>query len=100
MICTGTGRPDTALPPEAASSSSAGGSGVAEPGSGATATDPPARVVNDFATALDVALSLASELVSGGPWWQEAKAHHLVLLAEVLYKTLEVRFDNIHQAIH
>jgi hypothetical protein len=36
-------------------------------------------------------MSLACELVSDGPWWQEAMAQHPLLLAEVLYKTVQVR---------
>jgi hypothetical protein len=38
----------------------------------------------DSVAALDSILSLLAALVTGGPWWQEAKAHHALLLLETL----------------
>jgi hypothetical protein len=35
---------------------------------------------DDLVAALDAVLTLATHLISDGPWWQQAKAHHPVLL--------------------
>jgi hypothetical protein len=41
--------------------------------------------VDALITALDAVLRLASALVSGGPWWQEARTKHPLVLIETLY---------------
>jgi hypothetical protein len=42
---------------------------------------------DDLVAALDAVLALASDLVSGGPRWQQAKAHHPLALVNALYNT-------------
>jgi hypothetical protein len=39
---------------------------------------------DDLRDALAALTSLATALVSGGPWWQEAKVNHPVLLIETV----------------
>jgi hypothetical protein len=46
---------------------------------------------DDLVAALDAVLALASDLVSGGPWWQEARARHPLALVDALYDTSVVR---------
>jgi hypothetical protein len=46
---------------------------------------------DDLVAALGAVLALASDLVSGGPWWQQAKAHHCLALIDALYDTSVVR---------
>jgi hypothetical protein len=46
---------------------------------------------DDLVAALGAVLALASDLVSGGPWWQQAKAHHPLALIEALHNTSVVR---------
>jgi hypothetical protein len=48
------------------------------------------QVRDDLAAILDAVLVLASVLVSGGPWWQEAKAKCPLLLIETLHMVLKV----------
>jgi hypothetical protein len=52
---------------------------------------------DDIVAALDAVLSLARELVMKGAWWQEAKAHHPVLLIETLYMVTKVRQPAIQE---
>jgi hypothetical protein len=40
---------------------------------------------DDIVASLDSLLFLFHSLVSGGPWWQEAKTNHPLLLVEALY---------------
>jgi hypothetical protein len=42
---------------------------------------------DDLVAALGAVLALAYDLVSGGPWWQQAKAHHSLALIDALYDT-------------
>jgi hypothetical protein len=46
---------------------------------------------DDLVSALDAVLALASDLVSGGPWWQQAKASYPLALIEALNDTSMVR---------
>jgi hypothetical protein len=45
---------------------------------------------DDLVAALSAVLVLATHLISGGPWWQEAKAHHPLVLIETLSLTAKV----------
>jgi hypothetical protein len=40
---------------------------------------------------LDSVLSMAYDLISGGPWWEQARAKHQLLLLHTLYNTSVVR---------
>jgi hypothetical protein len=51
----------------------------------------PATPQDDLVAALDAVLALASDLVSSGPSWQQAKAHHPLALIDALYDTSLVR---------
>jgi hypothetical protein len=55
---------------------------------------------NDLVAALGAVLALASDLVSGGPWWQEARACHPLTLVDALYDTSLVRKTMACLAIH
>jgi hypothetical protein len=44
----------------------------------------------DHVTGLKAAYALAAELVSGGAWWQEAKAHYPLLLIDTLNVVIQV----------
>jgi hypothetical protein len=46
---------------------------------------------DDLVAALGAVLALASDLVGGGPWWQQAKAHYPLALIEALFNTSVVR---------
>jgi hypothetical protein len=46
---------------------------------------PVAGSSDDIVATLDSLLFLFHSLVSGGPWWQEAKANHPLLLVDALY---------------
>jgi hypothetical protein len=48
---------------------------------------PHQEVPDDLVTGLTALLSLAHTLISGGPWWQEAKADHPLVVVEMLYRT-------------
>jgi hypothetical protein len=50
----------------------------------------PATSQDDLVAALDAVLALASDLVSGGPWWQQAKARYPLALTDALFDTSEV----------
>jgi hypothetical protein len=45
---------------------------------------------DDLETASHAAQTLAAELVSGGAWWQEAKAHYPLLLIDALHAFIQV----------
>jgi hypothetical protein len=45
---------------------------------------------DDLVAALDAVLALASDLASGGPWWQQARAQHPLLLIPTLVETCSV----------
>jgi hypothetical protein len=45
---------------------------------------------DDLETAVHAAQTLAAELVSGGAWWQEAKAHYPLLLIDTLHALVQV----------
>jgi hypothetical protein len=45
---------------------------------------------DDLETAVHAAQTLAAELVSGGAWWQEAKAHYPLLLIDTLDVLIQV----------
>jgi hypothetical protein len=45
---------------------------------------------DDLVAALGAVLALATDLVSDGPWWQQAKADHPALLIETLSMTAKV----------
>jgi hypothetical protein len=51
---------------------------------------PAKQKLNDLVTALDAVLSLSAALVSGGPLWHEARAHHPLLLIDTLHSTVIV----------
>jgi hypothetical protein len=55
---------------------------------GAAADQPPGE--DALAVMLESVLSLAYALVSGGPWWEEARAKHSLLLVEALFATSRV----------
>jgi hypothetical protein len=45
---------------------------------------------DDLQTAVHAAQTLAAELVSGGAWWQEAKAHYPLPLIDTLHFLIKV----------
>jgi hypothetical protein len=45
-------------------------------------------------------LYLAHSLVSGGPWWREAKAKYPLLLIEAVLKTATVSHDSVAHGLH
>jgi hypothetical protein len=63
----------------------------------------PANSSNAIAAALDAVLSLTRTLVTKGAWWQEAKAHHPLLLVETLSilakvsQTMQAGVSRTHQ---
>jgi hypothetical protein len=46
---------------------------------------------DDVLAALDATLLLTTSLVTEGPWWKEARAHHPILLIDALASIVLVR---------
>jgi hypothetical protein len=50
----------------------------------------PAWDADDLGTALGAVTTLATALVSAGPWWEEARAHYPLLLIQTLHELIGV----------
>jgi hypothetical protein len=54
---------------------------------------------DDLVATLDSVLSMAHTLISGGPWWQEAKACHPLILVDALHDTSTVSCHVLHHCM-